>query len=177
MDTRYTGQLYSSFFLIINFMRYSTLVSTATPLLPELHPLNLKRSNESTGLLCISENSEWVSSTASPINSPVSLRNCNRIALSPDEQSVKFRWDEYEAGNPVKDKIQPTSSKQDEKCWKCYKMLTGTEGKRERDRNQMRPDERKNKLKIYWRQQKMQETRSEWQGGEWGTYRDTSVFI
>lgn len=56
-------------------------------------------------------------------------------------------------------------------------MLTGTEGKRGRDRNQMRPDERKNKLKIYWRQQKMQETRSEWQGGVGHIQRHFCVHI
>lgn len=154
-------------------MTYKELVSRATWLISE-SGRTAKSEKVKTAYRRIIQN-HWelqASSTAYQINSstvsPSSWPFQSIVkGLSPDEQS-SFRWDEYKAGNTVKRLKTTTTRKQDVKCGKYYKMLTinrvAVSQDRGKDWNQMRPDERKNKLKIYWRQQKMHETRIEWHG-------------
>lgn len=97
-----------------------------------------------------------------------------------------FRWDEYKVRNIVKDFLKKTKNQTNppvvnrmgnvENVTRCLSLQNSSStGQRRTDRNKMRQDERRNKLKIYWRQSKMQETRTEWQRGGSGAHTETLV--
>lgn len=186
MDALYARYQRLCLSLVIHFMRYSDsgFHSNLAHLL-RVSLASLKRSKQSRGGWRITQNrrDSQVSSVAYRINSPPRHHPCSCVIKGLANSQSSFTWDECRVGNIVKDKkikTPPVVNRMGnvENVTRRWPLQSSSStGQRGRDRNQMRPDERRNKLKIYWRQQKMQETRTEWQGGgERGTYRDTSVF-
>lgn len=198
-DAKYARWPCLCFILIIHLLRHKELVSTVTRLVSSVRETcsNWKgqgRPREGGGLFrIIAYNKSPALHFNNSSNLPPSLplppgaqafHQVIRTGLGWAQISSQssLRWDEYKARNTVKrfnKTNKPTSSQQDGKRGKCYKVLTVNSftGQRGTEWNQMRPDERRNKLKIYWRQPKMQETRTEWQGGGSGAQRHFCVHI